>query len=585
MSAFGELKYPAGFTQFEYAVTDAPKGGAFAFAPSNWSFNQNVQTFNTLNTFVLQGEAPPRMEYCFDTLMTEAWDEPDALYGQLASSVTISADRNTFRFDLRPEAKFHDGSPVMASDMAWSLMTLKEFGHPQLALDLVNLDTAEAVEDHVLELRFNGKQSDRAILAIAATAPVFSRTAYGSARFDETTSEAPMSSGPYRVKRASTGQFIEYEKVPDYWGHDLPVMRGLDHFDVLRIDFFTERQAAFEAFKKGEILWRQEFTSKTWATEYDFPAVRDGRVRKIEFDAEKRPQFQAFALNTRHEKFADPLTRQAIATLFDFEWTNRNLFFGAYTRSNSLFERSDFVARGKPSEAELKLLEPLRDKLPEEVFGTAVTQNVTDGSGRDRSIFRKADKLFAKAGWKKKDGRLVAADGRQLSIEVLIDTQTFERILSPFSENLRTMGIDVALRQVDPSQYQSRIEAREFDMMMVAYSLAANPDGETLRRFFHSESADKNGTENHPGTKDAAIDALVEAAGAAASRDELVVAMQALDRALRAKHYWIPNWYSANHRVACWDVFGWKEPKPDYSFAVERLWWRDPAKKTPSAGN
>ncbi len=212
-------------------------------------------------------------------------------------------------------------------------------------------------------------------------------------------------------------------------------------------------------------------------------------------------------------------------------------------------------------------------------------QNVTDGSGRDRSIFRKADKLFTKAGWKKKDGRLVAADGRQLSIEMLIDSQTFERILSPFSENLRTMGIDVALRQVDPSQYQSRIEAREFDMMMVAYNLAANPDGETLRRFFHSESADRDGTENHPGTRDPAIDALVEAAGAASSRDELVVAMQALDRALRAKHYWIPNWYSANHRVACWDVFGWKEPKPDYSFAVERLWWRDPAKKTPSAGN
>ncbi len=204
MSAFGELKYPAGFTQFEYAVTDAPKGGAFAFAPSNWSFNQNVQTFNTLNTFVLQGEAPPRMEYCFDTLMTEAWDEPDALYGQLASTVTISADRNTFRFDLRPEARFHDGTPVMAADMAWSLMTLKEFGHPQLALDLVNLDEAEAVEDHVLELRFNGKQSDRAILAIAATAPVFSRASYGSAPFDETTNEAPLSSGPYRVKRAST---------------------------------------------------------------------------------------------------------------------------------------------------------------------------------------------------------------------------------------------------------------------------------------------------------------------------------------------------------------------------------------------
>ncbi len=369
MSAFGELKYPAGFTQFEYAVTDAPKGGAFAFAPSNWSFNQNVQTFNTLNTFVLQGEAPPRMEYCFDTLMTEAWDEPDALYGQLASSVTISADRNTFRFDLRPEAKFHDGSPVMASDMAWSLMTLKEFGHPQLALDLVNLDAAEAVEDHVLELRFNGKQSDRAILAIAATAPVFSRAAYGSARFDETTSEAPMSSGPYRVKRASTGQFIEYEKVPDYWGHDLPVMRGLDHFDVLRIDFFTERQAAFEAFKKGEILWRQEFTSKTWATEYDFPAVRDGRVRENRVRCREAPAVPGlraqYAAREVCRSADPPGNRHPVRFRMDQPQSFLRRLYSAPIRCSSGRISSPGASR---REAELKLLEPLRDKLPDGGF-------------------------------------------------------------------------------------------------------------------------------------------------------------------------------------------------------------------------
>jgi microcin C transport system substrate-binding protein len=581
LSAFGDLKYSQGFTAFDYASIEAPKGGAFAFAPSNWGFNQNTQTFNTLNTYVLQGEAPPRMELCFDTLMAEAWDEPDSLYGLLAASVTISPDRNTYRFDLRPEARFHDGTPVTPEDMAWSLMTLKELGHPQLALDLVNLDMAEAFDEHVLELRFNGKQSDRAILSIAATAPALSKSWYDSVKFEEATTTAPLSSGPYRVKRAATGQFIEYEKVSDYWGRDLPVMRGLDHFDVLRIDFFQERQAAFEAFKKGEILWRQEFTSKTWATEYDFPAVRDGRVKKLEFTAEKRPQFQAFALNTRREKFANAATRQAIGILFDFEWANRNLFFGAYKRSHSLFERSDFVAKGSPGEAELALLEPLRDKLPPQAFGPAVMQNVTDGTGRDRSIFRKADKLLQQAGWTKKNGQLVDANGRQLAIEVLIDNQVFERILSPFGENLRAMGIAVSLRQVDPSQYQSRIEARDFDMMMVAYSLAANPDGETLRRYFHSESADRNGTENHPGAKDPAIDALVEQVGRAASRAELVTAMLALDRALRANHYWIPNWHAANHRVACWDVFGWKEPKPDYSFAVERLWWRDPGKKTP----
>ena len=585
LSSFGDLKYAGDFTYFEFASPEAPDGGAFAFAPSNWGFNQNTQTYNTLNTFVLEGEAPPRMEFCFDTLMAEAYDEPDALYGLLASSVTISSDRNSYRFALRPEALFHDATPVTAEDVAWSLLTLKEFGHPQLSLDLANMDIAEAIDEHTVELRFNGKQSDRAILSIAASAPVLSMAYYSTVKFNEVAVDAPLSSGRYKVKRASIGQYVEFEKRPDYWGRNLPTMRGLDHFDTLRIDFFQERQAAFEAFKKGEILWRQEFTSKTWASEYDFPAVRDGRVRKVEFPVELRPSMQAFALNARLPKFAHPATRRAIATLFDFEWTNRNLFYSAYVRSNSLFESSQYVAVGKPDAAELALLEPLREKLPEQAFGTAVLQNVTDGTGKDRSIFRKADKLFAEAGWKKKRGELVDSEGKQLAIEMLIDAQVFERILAPFTENLRSMGVRTDLRQVDPSQYQSRLESRQFEMIMVAYAMEANPTKESLRRYFHSSTAELNGTENHPGTKDPAIDALVDAAAAAKNRTELVSAMRALDRALRATHYWIPNWHSANHRVACWDVFGWKEPKPDFSFAVERLWWRDPNKKTPSAEN
>ncbi len=585
LSAFGELKYPAGFTHFDYAYRDAPKGGAFAFSPPNWAFNQNPNTFNTLNTFVLAGEAPPRMEYCFDTLMTEAYDEPDAIYGLLAENVTVSADRNAFRFKLRAEALFHDATPVTAEDVVFSLLTLKEFGHPQLALDLANLEIAEAVDALTVDLRFNGKQSARAILSIAASAPVLSKAYYGSVKFDEAVIEPPLSSGRYKVRRSSVGQFIEYERFEEYWGRDLPVMRGLDHFDFLRIDFYQERQAAFEAFKKGEILWRQEFTSKSWATEYNFPAVKDGRVRKLEFDDELRPSMQAFALNARLEKFSHPATRQAIATLFDFEWTNKNLFYGAYQRSQSLFAQSPFVAEGKPDAAELKLLEPLRGQLPDSVFGEPFLQNKTDASGKDRSIFRKADRLFAEAGWKKQDGKLVDPQGRQLSIEMLIDEQAFERILAPYTQNLRSMGIEISTRQIDPAQYQSRLEKRDFEMIMVAYSLAANPAGETLRRYFHSSTADSDGTENHPGTKEPGIDALVEAASAAQSRDELVTAMRALDRALRATHYWIPNWHSANHRVACWDVFGWNEPKPEYAFPVERLWWRDPAKKTPSADN
>lgn len=575
LSSFGDLKYPAGFRQFDYASPDAPTGGTFNFSPSNWGFNQNTQTFNTLNSFVLQGEAPPRMELCFDTLMAEAWDEPDALYGLLAETVTISADRNSYRFVLRSQARFHDGSPVTAHDVAWSVMTLKEDGHPQLALDLINVSQAVAIDDRTVEIAFNGKQSDRVILAIASTLPVFSRAWFADRKIVDVTLEVILSSGRYEVRDFSAGQYIAYGRVADYWGTDLPVSRGIDHFDEVRIEFFRERQAAFEAFKKGNIAWREEFTAKTWATEYDFPARREGKVRLAEFPEERIPSMQAFAVNTRRAKFAHPATRQAIARLFDFEWTNRNLFHDSYVRSNSLFEGSDFKASGTPGPAELAILEPLRDLLDPAVFGEAIVQPPSDGTGRDRRMLREADRLFALAGWSKRDGRMVNEAGEQLSIEFLIDSQVFERILAPYGENLRIMGVAVALRQVDPSQYQSRIEAHDFDIMMVAYNFQANPTGESLRQFFHSSSANRNGAKNHAGIADPGIDALVEKAAQAGSRAELVAAIRALDRALRAGQYWIPNWRAATHRVACWDMFGWKDPKPDYDFPVERLWWVD----------
>ncbi len=582
LSAFGELKYSPDFTGFDFSSEDMPVGGTFAFQPSNWSFNQSTETFNTLNSFVLKGDAPPRMEYCFDTLMAEALDEPDAIYGQLASTVTISPDRNTYTFALRPQARFHDGTPVTAEDIAWSLMLLKEKGHPQLALDLIYLtDAVVGTESNgapTVVLNFNGKQSDRAILAIASSAPVFSKAWFASRNFEEATLDPILGSGPYRFKRMSRGVFVEYERVADYWGRDLPVMRGLDKFETLRIDFFQERQAAFEAFKKGDVQWREEFTSKVWATEYNFPAVTDGRVKLREFPGEKRPSMQAFAVNARRKKFADPSTRRALATLFDFEWTNKNLFYGVYARSNSLFEKSDFVATGEPDARELALLEPIRDGLDPLVFGTAPIQFATDATGRDRAMFREADRLFKLAGWRKDGSKLVDATGEQLTVEFLIESQAFVRILTPFVDNLKVLGVSAEIRQVDSAQYQRRSESFDFDVTIRAYSLPANPSGEMLKRYFHSSSAAVAGSDNLPGIAEPAIDALVEKGGQATTRAELVVAMRALDRVLRARLYWIPNWHSANHRVAYWDRFGWKEPKPDYAFPVERLWWRDPAK-------
>lgn len=578
LSSFGDLKYGPDFAHFEFASPDAPKGGTFAFSPSNWGFNQNVQTFNTLNSFVLAGEAPPRMELCFDTLMVSAWDEPDAIYCSLAQTVMLAADRNTITFKLRPQARFTDGSAVTAHDVVFSILLLKEKGHPQIALSLTNLDDAVATDDLTARLDFNGKQSDRAILSIARELPIFSKAYFGTHDFAESTNLAPLSSGPWQVGRFETGRFIEYDRNRNYWGKDLPFARGIDHFDRIRIDFFQERQAAFEAFKKGLVRWREEFTAKVWATEYNFPAINDGRVKQALFDSEQWPSLQGWAVNTRRSKFAHPATRKAIGVLFDFEWTNRNLFYGAYVRSHSMFEGSDLAASGPPSPAELALLEPLRGQLSEEVFGEAIRQNVTDGSGRDRRIFRLADSLFKRAGWQNRDGRLVDEEGKQFSIEVLIRSTVFERLLGPYTENMRSMGIDASIRLVDPSQFQSRIEAYDFDMVGLAFSFEVNPTGEVMRRYFHSESAAREGTSNYPGIADPAVDALVEKIDRADNRESLVHAMRALDRVLRAGYYWIPNWHSTNHRVALWDMFGWKEPKPAYAFPVERLWWVDPHK-------
>jgi microcin C transport system substrate-binding protein len=578
LSSFGVLKYPPGFDHFEFAAPDAPQGGTFAFSPSNWAFNQNVQTFNTLNSFVLRGEAPPRMEYCFDSLMAWAWDESDALYCALARSVSISTDRNRYRFRLRDEAYFHDGSPITANDVAFSFNLLKEKGHPQLALDMVNMERAQALDDYTVDIIFNGKQSDRAILSIAAGTPIFSQHYYQSHDFEDSTLQPPLSSGPWRVGQFDTGRYIEYERNRDYWGRDLNFSRGLDHFDRLRIDVFRDRQAAFEAFKKGLVTWREEFTAKVWATEYDFPAVLNGKVRQVYFDSEKNPSMQGWAVNTRKAKFADSRTRQAIGILFDFEWTNRNLFHDAYKRTHSFFENSDFAATGKPSAAELELLEPLSIRLNDAVFDEAIMQNTTTGTGRDRNILREANRLLSEAGWKRDDGRLINDSGEILDIEFLIRSPTFERILGPYTENLRALGIDATIRLVDASQFQSRLETFDFDMVGLAFSFEANPTGEAMRRYFHSDFANRNGAENYPGIADPAIDTLVEHVRTVQTREELIVALRALDRVLRAGYYWIPNWHSPRHRVAMWDMFGWKEPKPDYAFVVERMWWYDEAK-------
>lgn len=577
LSAFGDLKYGPDFPHFDYVNTDAPKGGTFNFGPSQWVFNQNPQTFNTLNSFVPKGDAPPRMEMCFDSLMTSALDEPDAIYGLLARTVTVSADRNSFEFALRPEARFHDGTPLTAEDAAFTYNIFKEQGHPDIWLTLRELTEAVALDDGRLRLTFSGKQSDRTILEAAAF-PILSKAYFEKVPFDSSRMEPPLGSGPYKVGLVRAGQTIEFLRVADYWGRDLPVNRGMYNFDSIRIEFYGDRQAGFEAFKKGDVHFREEATSRLWATAYNFPAIQAGKVVKREFPSEKRPSMQAMAVNQRRERFRDVRVRRAIALCFDFDWTNRSLFYGLYERSQSCFERSEFKASGAPGPDELAVLEPLRDKLPAEVFGEVYTIPPSDGSGRDRKLLSQARKLMTDAGWTVSGGRFQNDKGEPFVVEYLVDDEGFVRILQPWVDNMRAIGFDASLRVVESAQHQERQANFDFDLIGMALLFSPTPTREGMDGIFHSKSAELPGSRNLSGIKDPAIDALVEQIDRVTSRQQLTAVLRALDRVLRARMDWIPNWNSPSHRNAFWDMFGFKEPKPDYGFAPEALWWFNEAK-------
>ena len=574
LSIFGELKYPPGFAHFDYVSPNAPKGGRMHFQPPNRVLNQSFLTFNTLNSFVLRGDAPPRIGMTFDSLMASSQDEADALYGLVAESVDVSEDGSVYTFHLRPEARFHDGSPLTADDVAFSLLLLRDEGHPNLAEPMKPMTSAEAIDARTLALTLSEDRNRDTILTLASM-PLFSKAYYADRTFDASTLEPPLGSGPYKVGNLAAGRFIEYERVADYWGKDLPVNVGSYNFDVIRIDFFAERQAAFEAFKKGDITFREEFTSITWAQDYNFPAVIEGKVVKsTDIPSEKRPSQQGLPFNTRRAKFGDPRTRQAVALAFDFEWTNPNLFFGSYVRQTSLFGLSDFAATAPPDAAELAILEPFRDSLPPDVFGDPYVPPETDGTGRDRAMLRRASDLLAEAGWQQVGNTIVDEEGAPFEIEILIDAQVFERILSPYVENLKALGIDAWIRQVDSAQYQARTNDFDFDIILEAFSFSATPlDG--LQQFYGSAAADQKGSYNTAGVKEPAIDAALARLSSVATREELITITRVIDRVFRARHYWNPAWMNANHRVAYWDVFGQPPVKPDYAFTPELTWWFD----------
>lgn len=576
LSVFGDLKYPAGFKAFDYVDPAAPKGGRMVFMPPYWLYNQNAQTFNTLNSFVLKGDAPPRMELCFATLMARALDEPDAVYGAAAESIEILDGGNAVRFRLRDGLTFHDGSPLTADDVAFSVTILKEKGHPLIAELTREVMSVTADDPKTVTMRFTGRQT-RQLPQSLAQLPIFSKAWYATRDFGAATLEPPLGSGPYKVGRVEAGRVVEYERVADWWGRDLPVHRGAFNFDVIRILFFRDRQVSFEALKKGDVTFREEFVSRTWMTGYDFPAFREGRVKKATLPDQRPAGAQGYFLNMRRAAFADPRTREAIGLCFDFEWTNKTLFYGLYQRTQSFFQNSPMMAEGEPSEAELKLLEPHRAALPKEVFGPAIVAPVSDGSGQDRKLLRRAAALLEAAGWKRQGASLVDANGAPFTIEFLENDGATSRIVQPFIRNLKLIGITAAERIIDPVQYQRRQDTFDFDVVGARYSLSPTP-GEEVRTFWTSAAARQDGSYNLAGISDPVVDALVAAMINAPTREDMTVAGRALDRVLRAIRPWVPNWFRATYTIAYWDLFGGPPAPPAYGWPPETLWWFDPAR-------
>lgn len=571
LSAFGELAYPADFRHFRYVNPDAPKGGRLSMIGT-----AGVITFNSLNAFIVKGDAAQGLEYLFDSLMVRAEDEPDAVYGLVAESAELADDRKSVTFHLRAGARFADGTPVTADDVVFSFNILKEKGDPRIALSLRDVASAKAVDAGTVRYEFTGELV-RDLPLIVAALPILSKAYYAKRPFDETTMEPPLGSGPYKVGPLSQGRYITYVRRDDYWARDLPVNRGRFNFDELRYEYFRDRTAEFEALKAGEYDLREEFTSKTWATEYKIPQVASGKMILATLPDRRPSGTQGFFINTRREKFADSRVRRALDYAFDFEWTNRNQFHELYNRTHSYFENSVMKAESAPSAEEAKLLEPFRDKLPESLFGPAYLPPVSDGSGQDRKLLREAGRLLEAAGWTIKDSRRVNAKGEQLDIEVLTFSPTFERIIAPWVKNLKILGIDARMRLVDPAQYQSRLQAFDFDITTQRYVMSMTPGAE-LRAYFGSQSAAATGSQNLAGVSDPVVDALIDRIILAGSRDELNTAARALDRVLRGGHYWVSHWYKAAHNLAFWDKFSWPETKPAYARGVIDTWWYDAEK-------
>lgn len=573
-SLFGDLKYGPDFKHFDYVNVKAPKGGELRLA--------GLGTFDSVNAFIVKGQPAAGLNFIYDTLMEPSLDEPSAEYGLVAESISYPEDFSSVTFKLRKQARFQDGKPITPEDVIWSLEMLKKH-HPFYNAYYRNIEKAEKIGVNEVRFRFSVK-GNRELPQITGQLPVLpkhywtGKSASGRARdVSQTTLEAPIGSGPYRIAKVVPGRTIVYERVKDYWAKDLPVKIGTANFDRIRFDYYGDPTVALQAFKADQVDFRVESSAKNWATGYDFPAVRDGRVEREEIRTRQPDGMQGFAFNLRRDVFKDERVREAFNWALDFEWQNKNIFFGQYARTNSYFANSELASSGVPEGEELKILEPFRKELPDKLFTMPYGNPQTDGSGNNRANLRHAAALLDRAGWKIADGARMK-DGKTLAVEFLLADPQFERIVGPYKQSLEKLGVEVKLRTVDTAQYQNRVDNRDFDIIVQSFGQSLSP-GNEQREYWGCDAAGQIGSRNVIGICDPVVEKLVDRIIFATSRDDLLAATHALDRVLLWRHYVVPQWYTPFERVAYWARLAHPRDMPTYSIGFPDIWWYDTSGK------
>jgi microcin C transport system substrate-binding protein len=566
VSLFGDLKYGPDFEHFDYVNPDAPKGGTMR--------RSAIGTFDTLNPFVIKGTPASGIGEFFDTLAVRSEDEPSSIYGLVAENIELAPDKLSVLYEIRKEARFHDGTPMTPDDVVWTFEMLRAKGQPHYRSYYGDVTKVEKEGERGVRFYFKSAEN-RELPQILGEMPVLSKAYWSGRDFEKTTLDPPLGSGPYKIESVDPGRSITYRRVADYWAADLPVNKGRYNVDVIRYDYYRDTTIALEAFKAGQYDVRSEISSKNWATGYDSPALRAGLIKKEDIPNELPSGMQGFGYNLRRPLFQDPRVREALAYAFDFEWSNKELFYGAYQRTRSYFDNSELAATGVPQGEELKILEKFRGRVPDAVFTTEYDPPKYDGSGNIRDGLRAALKLLKEAGWTFKGEKLVNDEtGQPFEFEILLVQPEFERIVLPLKKNLERMGINARVRTIDPAQYQKRMETFDYDMTVVGFGESLSP-GNEQREFWGSQAADEQGSGNLLGIKNPVIDELIEELIRAPDRPSLVAHTRALDRVLQYGYYVIPNYHLAAFRVAYWDKFRRPAISPKYAVGLD-TWWVDP---------